>query len=77
MRTIQMTLDDRLVNAVDKVIKRLHTTRSAFTRLALRDALKKVRIQQEEQRHRKGYELTPVKKEEFGDWEDEQIWGDE
>ena len=27
-----MTLDERLVQAVDRVAKQLHTTRSAFTR---------------------------------------------
>src|SRR3990172_10957342 len=31
MRTVQMTLDDDLVNAVDGVVKRLRTTRSQFT----------------------------------------------
>lgn len=36
MRTIQMTLDDELVEAVDQVVKKLKTTRSAFTRMALR-----------------------------------------
>jgi len=35
MRTIQMTLDDELVESVDKVVKELKTTRSAFTRSAL------------------------------------------
>ena len=32
MRTIQMTLDDDLVEAVDKIVKKLKMTRSAFTR---------------------------------------------
>ena len=32
MRTIQMTLDDELVDAVDKIVKKLKTTRSAFAR---------------------------------------------
>jgi metal-responsive CopG/Arc/MetJ family transcriptional regulator len=77
MRTIQMTLDDQLVDAVDKVIKKLHTTRSAFTRIALREALKKVRLQHQEERHRKGYEQSPVQNDEFSVWEKEQVWGDE
>jgi metal-responsive CopG/Arc/MetJ family transcriptional regulator len=77
MRTIQMTLDDQLVEAVDKVIKKLHTTRSAFTRTALKDALKKVRLQRLEQKHRRGYEKSPVKIDEFNIWEKEQAWGDE
>jgi metal-responsive CopG/Arc/MetJ family transcriptional regulator len=32
MRTIQMTLDDDLVDSVDHIVKELKTTRSAFTR---------------------------------------------
>lgn len=39
MGTIQMTLDDDLVKAVDRVSKKLCTTRSAFARKALSDAL--------------------------------------
>ncbi len=38
MRNVQMTLDEDLVIAVDKVAKRMGTMRSAFTRDALRSA---------------------------------------
>jgi metal-responsive CopG/Arc/MetJ family transcriptional regulator len=34
-----MTLDDELVESVDKIVKKLKTSRSAFTREALRDAI--------------------------------------
>ena len=77
MRTVQMTLDDNLVKTIDKVIKKLHTTRSAFTRSALKEALKRYKQERLEERHRKGYELHQVKKGEFSVWEDEQAWGDE
>jgi metal-responsive CopG/Arc/MetJ family transcriptional regulator len=76
MKTIQMTLDEKLVKAVDQVAKKLHTNRSAFTRQALRDALNKVTITHLEQKHRKGYELHSEKNNEFKVWEKEQIWGD-
>ena len=39
MKTIQMTLDEQLINDVDKVIKKIGTTRSAFTRIALKHEL--------------------------------------
>ena len=42
MKTVQMTLDEGLVDAVDKAAKRIVTTRSAFAREALRAALGKV-----------------------------------
>lgn len=77
MRTIQMTLDDDLVETVDKVIKELKTTRSAFTRNALRDALTRYNVRRLEEQHRRGYRLHPVKRGEFSAWEKEQNWGDE
>lgn len=60
MRTIQMTLDDELLQSVDKVVKELKTTRSAFTRDALRDAINSLNIRLLEEKHRRGYELHPV-----------------
>ena len=77
MRTIQMTLDDNLVSAVDRVAKELHTNRSAFTRKALQDALDRYQQEQLERRHRQGYERNPVTADEFSAWESEQTWGDE
>ena len=77
MRTIQMTLDDDLVRAVDRVSKQLHTNRSAFTRKALREALARYNLEQLERKHRQGYERNPVGADEFSVWETEQSWGDE
>jgi len=76
MRTIQMTLDDDLVEAVDKIVKELKTTRSAFTRTALRKAINNLNVSRLEEKHRRGYELHPVNKDEFSIWEREQDWGD-
>jgi len=76
MKTVQMTLDENLVKAVDSAVKKLGTTRSAFTREALRSALKEVRIRDLESKQRQGYKRKPVKRGEFSDWESEQIWGD-
>ncbi len=72
-----MTLDEDLVKSVDKLVKELDTTRSEFTRKALREALKKFNISVLEEKHRKGYKKKPTKKEEFEIWESEQAWGDE
>jgi len=43
VKTVQMTLDEDLVEAVDEAVKRLGTTRSAFARDALRQALARLR----------------------------------
>jgi len=77
MRTVQMTLDDNLVKAVDRVSKELHTSRSAFTRKALQDELVRYKLEQLERKHRRGYEQHPVTTDEFSIWETEQAWGDE
>lgn len=77
MRTIQMTLDDDLVKAVDRLSKKLHTSRSAFTRRALQEALARYRLEKLENKHRQGYEWHPAAFDEFSIWETEQAWGDE
>jgi metal-responsive CopG/Arc/MetJ family transcriptional regulator len=77
MRTIQMTLDDDLVKKVDAIAKELQTTRSAFTRDALREAVQQYNIRCLEMKHRQGYAVHPVNQEEFSIWENEQKWGDE
>ena len=76
MKTVQMTLDEQLVRAVDSAARKLGTTRSAFTRDALRSALKEVRLRELESKHREGYQRKPAKRGEFSDWEAEQVWGD-
>ena len=77
MRTIQMTLDDDLVKKVDSIAKELNTSRSAFTRYALREAIRHYNIDRLESKHRQGYLTHPVNEEEFSVWEKEQNWGDE
>lgn len=76
MKTVQMTLDEGLVDAVDKAAKRIGTTRSAFAREALRAALGKIRMKEMERKHREGYRRKPVGEGEFSVWEEEQVWGE-
>ena len=74
MRTVQMTFDEELIEEVDKVVKKIGTTRSAFARDALYAALRQTKIQEKEQKHREGYAHKPVQVGEFSQWEDEQVW---
>ncbi len=67
MRTIQMTLDDDLLKTVDDIVNELKTTRSAFARDALREAVRRYKIRSLELKHRQGYAAHPVNKEEFSD----------
>lgn len=77
MKTVQITLDEDLLQEVDKIVKKIHTSRSAFTRNALRAAIRKFNVSRLELRHRDGYEMSPVTPSEFSVWEGEQEWGDE
>jgi metal-responsive CopG/Arc/MetJ family transcriptional regulator len=67
-----MTLDDDLIKSVDTVVRELKTSRSAFTRDALRNAINRFNIGRLEENHRRGYEFHPVKKSGFGVWESER-----
>ena len=75
MKTIQMTLDEDLLNQVDKAIQELKTNRSAFIRESLQYYLERLRTKELEKRHRDGYKKHPLEAGEFDDWEDEQVWG--
>jgi len=75
MKTIQMTLDEDLLNRVDKAIQELNTTRSALIRESVQYYLERLRIKKLEKKHRDGYLKQPVATEEFDVWEDEQVWG--
>ena len=51
MKTIQMTIDDRLLQLVDKMSRARKTTRSAFIRDALEAEIRRQRIREDEARH--------------------------
>ncbi len=76
MRTVQMTIDEGLLAAVDKAARRLRTTRSEFTRRALQGALDDFRRLEMERRQARGYGAKPVRRGEFGVWRSEQVWPD-
>jgi len=75
MKTIQMTIDDRLLKAVDKLSRARKTTRSALIRDALEAELGREQVKIEERRHAEGYARHPVAPGEFDAWLEEQDWG--
>lgn len=75
MKTIQMTIDDRLLQLVDKMSRARKTTRSAFIRAALEAEIRRQRIREDEARHAEGYARKPVAPGEFDVWVNEQDWG--
>ena len=74
MKTIQMTIDEPLLDEVDQVIQDLKTTRSAFIRTALQLALRQHAILKLEQQQAEGYAKHPITPGEFDIWESEQAW---
>lgn len=77
MKTIQMTIDDDLLEKVDRATEQLQINRSAFIRAALQRALHHHQIEQLEQQHAAGYARVPITSGEFDLWEAEQQWGRE
>jgi metal-responsive CopG/Arc/MetJ family transcriptional regulator len=75
MKTIQMTIDERLLKLVDRMSRARKTTRSAFIRDALEAEIRRQRIREDEVRHAEGYARTPVAPGEFDVWLHEQDWG--
>src|SRR5437773_7014612 len=73
MRTVQMTLDAKLVKEVDRAAKQLRLTRSAFARRALAAEVERLRIEELERRHREAYRRKPVQPGEF-DWPGDEVW---
>ena len=75
--TVQMTMDTALIARVDQLVKQLGTTRSAFTRDALRAALERYEEAELEARHIAGYRKLPSARDEFSVPEQDRAWGDE
>ena len=62
MKRVRVTLDESLLHELDRAVQALGTTRSAFTRDALREALGRLhgREWELEHHHRAGYEKKPA-----------------
>lgn len=74
MKTVQMTLDEPLIAEVDRAVRKLRMTRSAFARKAFRAALDTIAEREKERRHIEGYRRKPVRRGEFSVWSKEQVW---
>lgn len=77
MKTIQMTIDETLLEQVDRTVQTLETTRSAFIRMALEQALRQYHVRRLEERDEVGYSAVPTNPSETNEWQNEQKWGDE
>ena len=76
MKTVQMRLDDELLDQLDAAARRRKTTRTGFTRLALRAAIERERIADLERQDREAYRRKPVRPGEFDVSDDGRGWPD-
>ena len=77
MTTIQVVLEDSLLQAADRVVRRLKVNRSALIRDALREHLRRLSTHERERRDREGYARHPIAKNEFGVWDRVAAWPDD
>ena len=59
MQTIQIVLDESLLKAADREVKRRRTNRSQLFRLALQELLRRSAIKADEDRERDAYQRVP------------------
>jgi metal-responsive CopG/Arc/MetJ family transcriptional regulator len=75
METIQVVIDEKLLQASDRAAKKAKLNRSELVRLALREHLQRTRILEAEQRDQRGYEKLPQSQAtEESSWEAAAVW---
>ena len=77
MTTIQVVLEDSLLQAADRAVRRLKVNRSALIRDALREHLRRLSIHEQERHDREGYARHPIAKDEVGVWDRVTAWPDD
>jgi metal-responsive CopG/Arc/MetJ family transcriptional regulator len=77
MATIQVVLEDSLLQATDRAARRLKVNRSVLIRDALREHLRQLSAFEKERRDREGYTRHPIVKDEFGAWDKVTAWPDD
>jgi len=74
MKTIQVVLDRKLLQAADRAARRTKKNRSALIRDALREHLRALEIRELERRDREGYATQPQPAGEAALWAAEAVW---
>jgi metal-responsive CopG/Arc/MetJ family transcriptional regulator len=77
MKTIEIAVEDSMLTEVERATRSLDMTREDFVRTALERALQQREAIALERKHARGYEARPQAADEVGEWEDEQVWGEQ
>ena len=74
METIQVVLDQELLRAADRAVRKLKTNRSALFREALRSHLKRIDLLEKEKKEREAYLRYPDSLDEPAAWDKVADW---
>jgi metal-responsive CopG/Arc/MetJ family transcriptional regulator len=75
METIQVVIDEKLLQASDRAAKKAKLNRSELVRIALREHLCRLETLESEQRDHRGYEKLPQSAgADESAWEAEGVW---
>ncbi len=74
MKTIQIVIDEPLLRAVDRAVRRLKVKRSGLVREALHGHLRRLETLEQERRDREGYRARPQKARELAAWDEVAAW---
>ena len=77
MATIQIVIDDPLLERLDRELEGRAKQRSAFVRAAIEAALCQAEVERNEEAWLRSYREQPVDKKEVAVWESVQDWGDD
>lgn len=72
MKTIQIVIDEKLLRAADRAVRRTRTSRSRLFREAVAEHLRRLRIREAEEREARAYTATPA--DEFDVWDKVSQW---
>ncbi len=76
MQTIEVTIEDAMLAQIDRLIRELALTRSAFIQQSLKAALQQQEELAQERRHAAGYARYPVEPGEFDGIDAIRAWGE-
>jgi len=74
MGIVQIVIDKRLLEATDRAAKQTNRNRSALVRDALKEHLRRLAVQRQEESDREGYSRKPQVPNEGLGWEAEASW---
>jgi len=77
METIQVVIDEKLLQAVDGAARRLKQNRSALIRDALKLHLRRLQVKRREEQDQRGYTRVPAHDGEAAVWEGAATWPEE